>query len=225
MAKGLGAVYQIESPRCACQGVQSQRYRHHEQVTTATWMPLLVAGVGVAGTLTAGIGGVLVTQRWADRREDHVRARERQREHERSRREDEARTFEHRREAYVEFYVAVKALARTAYSHGYGFTDDEELPEGWQDDAAAKLHRLEFYADRPVASAASAAYGAAWSWGVYGKYNDPDDPDFHERQQRYDDAELEMLVLMRHSLSIPDLDLTLPPPGYSYDQLTKSEAT
>jgi hypothetical protein len=33
--------------------------------------------------------------------------------------------------------------------------------------------------------------------------NDPGDPDFHERQQKYDDAELEMLVLMRESLSIP----------------------
>jgi hypothetical protein len=36
------------------------------------------------------------------------------------------------------------------------------------------------YADRPVATAASAAYGAAWSWGQYGKYNDPEDPDFYE---------------------------------------------
>jgi hypothetical protein len=68
-----------------------------------------------------------------------------------------------------------------------------------------------------VYTAASAAYGAAWSWGQYGKYDDPDDPDFYERQQKYDDAELEMLVLMRRSLSIPETDLTLPPPGYSYE--------
>jgi hypothetical protein len=40
--------------------------------------------------------------------------------------------------------------------------------EGWQDDAAAKLHRLEFYADRELASAAGEAYSAAWSWGHYG---------------------------------------------------------
>ena len=90
-----------------------------------------------------------------------------------------------------------------------------------QDDAAAKLHRLEFYGDRPVAAAASAAYGAAWSWGVYGKYNDPDD--FHERQQKYDDAELEMLLLMHRSLSIPDADPLLPPPSYSYRELTPEE--
>jgi len=182
--------------------------------STPLWVPLVVAGIGVAGTLTAGIAGGLIAQRWSDRREVSAWAREREREHERWAREDEARTFEHRRQAYADFYQAVKALARTAYEHGYGFTEPE-LPEGWQSDAFAKLARLEFYADRPVATAASTAYGAAWSWGQFGKYNDPEAPDFHERQQKYDDAELEMLVLMRQSLSIPDIDPTLPPPGYS----------
>ena len=174
---------------------------------------VVVAGLALLSTLA----GVLVTQRWSGRREDKAWDRERQRERERWAGEDEARTFEHRRVAYETFYVAVKALARKAYEHGFGLIDEEELPEGWQDDAAAKLHQLEFYADRPVAAAASAAYGAAWSWGVYGKYNDPDDPDFHERQQKYDDAELEMLTLMRKALSIPETDLSLPPPGYSHD--------
>lgn len=185
--------------------------------STPLWVPLVVAGIGVAGTLTAGVAGGLITQRWSDRRESNAWAREREREREHWSREDEARTFEHRRQAYVDFYEAVKALARTAYDHGYGFTEEAELPEGWQADAFAKLARLEFYADRRVATAASAAYAAAWSWGQYGKYDDPDDPDFYERQQKYDDAELEMLLLMRQSLSIPETDLTLPPPGHSYE--------
>lgn len=184
--------------------------------STPLWVPLVVAGIGVAGTLTAGIAGGFTAQRRADRREAAAWGRERERERERWAREDEAQTFEHRREAFLEFYTAVKALARKAYEHGYGFTDEEELPEGWQDDAAENLHHLEFYADRPVAAAASAAYGAAWSWGVYGKYGDPDDRDFHERQQKYDDAELEMLTLMRDSLRIPEGDLTLPPAGHSW---------
>jgi hypothetical protein len=171
-------------------------------------VPLIVAGIGVAGTLTAGIAGGLITQRWADRREARAWAREREHEHERWAREDEARTFEHRRQAYADFYEAVKALAKTAYSHGYGFTEPE-LPEGWQSDAFTRLSRLEFYAGRPVAAAASAAYDAAWSWEQFGKYDDPEDPDFHERQQKCDDAELEMLTLIRRSLSIPDVD---PPP-------------
>lgn len=181
-------------------------------------MPLVVAGIGVAGTLVAGIMGGLITQRWSDRREAIAWAREREREREGWAREDEARTFEHRHQAYADFYEAVKALARTAYDHCYGFTDEPDLPEGWHSDAFAKLARLEFYADRPVAAAASVAYGAAYSWGQDGKYDDPDDPGFHERQQRYDDAELEMLMTMRRSLSIPEADLTLPPPGYSYQE-------
>jgi hypothetical protein len=122
----------------------------------------------------------------------------------------------------MDFYVAVKALARKAYDHGYGFTEPE-LPEGWQDDAAAKLTRLEFYADRELAAAASQAYGAAWSWGVYGEYDDPDDPSFHERQQRYDTAELAMLGLMRNRLAIPEGDTELPPPGYSHYDVNESE--
>lgn len=183
--------------------------------STPLWVPLVVAGIGVAGTLTAGIAGGLITQRWSDRREVNAWTREREREHERWTREDEARTFEHRRQAYTDFYEAVKALAKTAYDHGYGFTEEPELREGWQSDAFAKLARLEFYADRPVATAASAAYGAAWSWGQYGNFNDPEDPHFHERQQKYDDAELKMLLLMRQSLSIPNVDSMFPPPGYS----------
>jgi hypothetical protein len=178
----------------------------------------VVAGIGVTGTLVAGIATSLVTHRWSDRREARAWTREREREREHWTREDEARTFENRRQAYADFFEAVKALARSAYDHGYGFTEEPELPEGWQSDAFAQLAWLEFYDDRPVAAAASAAYGAAWSWGQYGKYNDPDDPDFYERQQKYDEAELQLLVLMRRSLSIPDIDPTLPPPGYSYDE-------
>jgi hypothetical protein len=186
--------------------------------STPLWVPLITSGIAVVGTLTGGIAGSLITQRWSDRREARTWAREREREHERWTREDAARTFEHRHQAYADFFEAVKALARRAYGHGYGFPEDAELAEGWQSDAFAKLTRLEFYADRPVAAAASAAYGAAWSWGQYGKFDDPYDPDFHERQQRYDDAELVMLTLMRQSLSIPEVDPTLPPPGYSYDE-------
>ena len=78
----------------------------------------MVAGLGVLGTLAGGVIGGVITQRRADRREDKAWARDRAREHERWTREDGARTFEHRREAYIDFYVAVKALARTAYGHG-----------------------------------------------------------------------------------------------------------
>ena len=183
--------------------------------TTPLWVPLAVAGIGVLGTLTAGIAGGLVTQRWANEREDKAWARERERERDRWGREDEARTFEHRREVLEDFYQAVKALARRAYDHGYGFDDTPELPFDWHADAAAKLTRLSIYVDRRVYAAAEAAYDAACSWGQHTKYDDPDDPEFYERQQRFDNAEYELLVLMRRALSIPEGDPSLPVPGYS----------
>jgi hypothetical protein len=88
--------------------------------STPLWVPLAPAGIAVAGTLGGGLGGVLLTQRWANRREDKTWQREREREQGRWAREDQARTFEHRREVFEDFYEAVKALARRAYDHGYG---------------------------------------------------------------------------------------------------------
>ena len=52
---------------------------------------------------------------------------------------------------------------------------------------------------------------------MHTKYNDPDDPEFYERQQKFDDAEYDMLVQMRQALSIPEGDPSLPPPGYRYE--------
>jgi hypothetical protein len=186
-------------------------------------VPLVVAGIGVAGTLTAGIAGGLITKRWANERHDRTWARERERERERWAREDEARTFEHRREVYEDFYEAVKALARRAYDHGHGFDDTPELPFAWNADAFAKLTRSGLYADRRVAAAASAAYDAACVWGQHTKYNDPDDPAFYERQERFDNAEYELLVLMRQALSIPEGDLSLPVPGYTAEETVTTE--
>ena len=195
--------------------IVSTAHHYGSVSTTPLWVPLVVAGIGVAGTLTAGIAGGLVTQGWANKREDKAWARERERERGRWAREDEARTFEHRREVLEDFYQAVKALARRAYDHGYGFDDTPELPFDWNADAFAKLTRLGLYVDRRVYAEASAAYNAACSWGQHTKYDDPDDPEFYERQQRFDNAEYKLLVLMRQALSIPEGDLSLPVPGYS----------
>jgi hypothetical protein len=42
------------------------------------------------------------------------------------------RTFEHRREAYADFDESLKEMARAAYDHGCGLTDESELPWDWQ---------------------------------------------------------------------------------------------
>jgi hypothetical protein len=122
---------------------------------------------------------------------------------------------------FEDFYQAVKALARRAYDHGYGFDDTPELPFNWNADAAAKLQRLGIYVDRPSYIAAERAYDAAFWWGHHTKYNEPDDLEFYEGQQKFDDSEFELLVLMRQALSIPEGDPSLPPPGYRYE--TKPE--
>jgi hypothetical protein len=183
----------------------------------------VVAGIGVVGTLAAGVAGGLVTQRWANEREAKAWARDRERGQERWAREDEARTFEHRREVLEDFYEAVRTLARRAYNHGYGFDGTPELPFDWNADAFGKLTRLGLYVDRRVYAVASAAYNAAWEWGQHTKYDDPDDPQFSERQERFDAAEYTLLVLMRQALSIPEGDLSLPVPGYVADDAASSE--
>ncbi len=197
---------------------------HHGSVSsTPLWVPLVVAGIGVLGTLIAGVVGALTVQRWASQREDKAWAREREREQQRWAREDEARTFEHRREVFEDFYQAVKALAQRAYAHGYGFDRTPELPFDWNADAFAKLTRLGLYADRRVAAAASAAYSAAWAWGQHTRYDDPDDPEFYERQETFDQAEYELLALVRQALSIPEGDLSLPLPGKTANEATTND--
>lgn len=177
------------------------------------WLPLASAGIAVLGTLGGSLGGVLVTQRWADRREDKAQARE-----------DEARTFEHRREAYADFYEAVQAMARLAYLHGTMLTED--LPGDWYSEAFGKLSRLILYADRSVAIAASDAYTAAWYWGMpYVKRGmqpgekvseavaEAEMEEFNKGWGEYQRAERKLLNVMREALSIPEGDLTLPLPG------------
>jgi len=176
-------------------------------------VPLLVAGIGLIGALSGGVVGSVLTQRQADKRENIAWARERERQQEERDREDRARTFEHRREAYLDFYVAVKALARTAYNHSYGFTEPE-LAEGWQDDAFSKLHCLEFYADRELAALHRRHMARLGPGASTGSTTTLMNPDFDEREQRCDNAELVMVGLMRRRLSIREGDLELPP-GYS----------
>jgi hypothetical protein len=98
---------------------------------TPLWVPLVVAGLGLAGTIGGTIGGVMIAQRRSDRREELNWNREREREKERWAREDVARTFDHRRDAYSDFYESLREMALTAYNHGMGLRDEEELGE-WQ---------------------------------------------------------------------------------------------
>lgn len=173
--------------------------------TTPLWVPLVVAGLGFAATLLAGVGGAALAQRWASQREDRAWDREQQRERERQEREDRQRTFDHRRQALEDFFDALRAMGLRAYEHGMGLSDDlgPELPEGWQTDAFQCLHRVELYASPETARLASTAYSAAWRWGYYSRYGRDDDA-FYDRQEALDEARAAFLEAMRRDLSVPD---------------------
>lgn len=168
-----------------------------------------MAGIGVIGTLVAGISGVLITQRRSDRREDKAWAREK----ERWLREDETRTFDHRREAYVKCYEAIQILSKTAHDKGYGLIEleDGQMPDDWHSSAFKALQRLAVYGTPEVTELANKAYNAAWRWGYYGDYNAADSADSVRYEQDYSDAEVELLFAIRDDLSIPGGYLTTVP--------------
>jgi len=172
-------------------------------VQTPLWVPLVVAVIGVVGTVAAGVAGVLITQRRSDRREDKTWQRDREREREHWVREDQARTFEHRRESYVSFYESLNAMALMAYEKGYGLSDEPELSSDWNRAAFERLNRLRIYANPTVGKAATAAYDAAWRWGEQCRYDDLDDPKFHDGYERYDEAEFNLLIFIRVDLGVP----------------------
>lgn len=173
--------------------------------TTPLWVPLLVAGLGVLGTVVGTILGVLITQRRADRREQEAREHEVERERRQWAREDAARTFDHRREAYVEFYEALRGMALKAYLHGLGShdpsLDDEMLPADWQAPTLHRLQHLRIYASPEVSVAATAAYDAAWRWGHETRHGQ-DDAAFRDREADYDDAEVALLDGIRRDLGV-----------------------
>jgi hypothetical protein len=86
--------------------------------TTVTWVPLLIAVLGLLSTLA----GVIFTQIWNSRLESRRWEREHNRQHEIDSREDRNRTYEHRREAYVGFLRDMDRLIRS-------FTDIVDPPE------------------------------------------------------------------------------------------------
>lgn len=171
---------------------------------TPLWVPLVVAGLGLFGTVCGTIAGVLIAQRRSDCREQAAWERGREAELERWAREDALRTFEHRRTAYEQFYESLRGMALAAYDHGLGLApppEDGELVEGWQTRAFRALQNLALYATPGIDQAAADAYSAAWRWGHETRHGEDDDG-FYKRQAVYDDAEVVLLVAIRLDLGI-----------------------
>lgn len=98
--------------------------------TTPLWVPIVVAGIAVIGTL----GGAAFTQIWNSRNEARRWARETDRLREAQAREDKNRTYEHRRAAYVEFQQELDRLMGVLHFNKEPIHDDrvfEELEHRW----------------------------------------------------------------------------------------------
>lgn len=170
--------------------------------STPLWVPLAVAGLGFLGTIIGTVTGVFITQRRSDRREDARWERERDHERELWKREDSARTFDHRREVYTNFYERLKSDARAVYYAGMGL--GPALDEfDWQIPLYDLVLKLEVFATAETAELAKSAYNALWQWGVKTKHG-VDDEGFYDRQAVYDERESEFLEVLRRDLAIED---------------------
>jgi hypothetical protein len=117
----------------------------------------------------------------------------------------QARTFEHRRAAYVESYESLRKMGLRVHDHGYGLSDEcdegDELPFGWQTDTWEKLQHLELYASPQVALAAK-AYNTTYHWG-YGARHGQWGPTYHDDEEVADAAKALLLESIRADLKVP----------------------
>jgi hypothetical protein len=174
-----------------------------ESPMTPVWVPLVVAAAGVVGTL----GGVWLTQRRADRREEATWKRERQREQQAWAREDAARTFENRRAVYSAYYGLLQDTAYQVHNHAMGTSDapehDDRMEYRWQLPAYRKLEQVQLYGTSAVSSAARSAYAALYNWGSHASYGHIDS-EHARRERKFGEARTALLAAIRCDLKIPD---------------------
>jgi len=158
------------------------------------WVSLAGAAIALLGTLA----GVLITQWWSTQREDARWKREREQEREAREREDVTRTFEQRRQAYVEFYKRLRADARAV--NYTGLDRGPSMERGaWHLTLYAKLGVLRLYATPLVDAAADKAYSVLWTWGCQTQAGRDRSA---EHQEAYDVAEHELRNAIRTDLGI-----------------------
>jgi hypothetical protein len=131
--------------------------------TTPLWFSLLIAALGVLGT----VGGVAITQRRSDRREDIQWNRMRDKERELWAREDALRTFDQRNSSYTDFEEKLRSTALLV-SQSQTHTGPS-LETDWQLPVFQSLLRLRVFASQEGAETANEAYNALWRWGGPGR--------------------------------------------------------
>jgi hypothetical protein len=177
--------------------------------TTPLWVPLVVAVLTFIGTLGGALGGVVITQRSADKRERENRADEFKLERERWAREDEARTFEQRRDAYIEFY---ESLGQTLVAVNYFFHEGADLSglplqQGWDAPLLYHLWKVEIYGSESIVALAQRAYEITGVWGG-SLHRSPDDPDMviHDEDLSYEasGSPVTFIDAVRKELRVPE---------------------
>ena len=126
-------------------------------------VPLIVAVIGLIATIVGTVASVIITQRRSDRREMVAWEREREREHEPWAREDAARTFELRRNAYMEFYEAAKAQ-RAEFLAVFAEVDGVEPTLQTHLAVSRAFEKVKVYGSTTVAAVADRTYEALVPW-------------------------------------------------------------
>ncbi|SCX32928.1 hypothetical protein [Mycolicibacterium fluoranthenivorans] len=129
---------------------------------TTLW-PLLITG---AFSITGTLGGVWLTQRAAATREAANWKRETQRERDRWAREDQARTFEDRRKAYVGFYELVERtnILITQWIVWGQELPHLSLPDDWTKEFWDRLADVRLYGSDNMYKLASRAFELHEAW-------------------------------------------------------------
>jgi hypothetical protein len=140
-------------------------YTYSQSVTSTTslWISLAIAALGIAGALS----GVVLTQRQANRRDALA-----------WKREEQSRTFEQRRDAYLSYYEATRALFLKVYEHGGGSSENPgnpEVPDDFAQPVYFMLTQLQIYGSPAVFSAARTVYEKLDAWGKSTSYGNVDD--------------------------------------------------
>jgi hypothetical protein len=163
--------------------------------------------IGVIGTLVGTLGGVLITQRRSDDREQAAWDREIQRERERWSREDEARTFGQRRDAYIGFYEALgQVLSRINHQFDPAPVEPVPFSPGWDYSMYSQLQRVEIYGSESLVQMAQRAFEVVTAWGGTLR-PDPKEPGsvLHDGDLSYEagGAPMMFIAALREELGVP----------------------
>lgn len=156
------------------------------------WVTVAVALLGLASTVLA----VFITQRASNQRDEASRAHELERERARWEREDKVRTFEQRRDVYVDFYVALRRLRERLRHIPVGGA----MQEDWREEVWQQFPRVALYGSNTIADLGDHALDLIVTSTVH---RCRDDEDSHRLERLASETFRKLLEAMREELGVP----------------------